>query len=225
MKPRSSIQPKNVLAAMDRREARDADMAAALARLVPAGVLIGHRRIAAGDEHALLEAEATRFATSAPKVRRQSGAARIVARALLTALGEAGAALPRSDSGAPVWPPGIVGSMAHDDEVAVATVVRCTCLRSIGIDVEPAKALPREVVRIVATAAERARYNAAVLESRILFCAKEAVFKALHPLCGLFLDFHDIEIDLDAGSARTRDGHGARISFTEAPRVVALAVI
>ena len=205
--------------------AGDADMDAALGQLVPAGVLIGHRRIAIGDEHAFLQAEATRFARSALKVRRQSGAARIVARRLLGLLGEPGAALPRSNSGAPVWPFGIVGSMAHDDEVAVATVVRSRCLRSLGIDVEPADALPREIVPIVATAAERARYSTAVLESRILFCVKEAVFKALYPLCGLFLDFHDIEIDLDAGSARVRHGHSARISFIEAPRVVALAVI
>jgi 4'-phosphopantetheinyl transferase EntD len=211
--------------AMDKPEAGDADIATALAALVPAGVLIGHRRIAVGDEHALLQAEATPFATCALKVRRQSGAARIVARRLLGVLGEPDAALPRSASGAPVWPFGIVGSIAHDDEVAVATVVRSGYLRSLGIDVEPADALPRELVPIVATAAERARYGTAVLESRILFCAKEAVFKALYPLCGLFLDFHDIEIDLDAGSARVRAAHSANISFTESPRVVALAVI
>lgn len=210
---------------MDDPEASDADIATALARLVPAGVLVGHRRIALGDEHALLQAEATPFTTCALKVRRQSGAARIVARGLLKALGEPIAALPRSASGAPVWPSGIVGSMAHDDEVAVATIARSGHVRSLGIDVEPADALPRELVPIVATATERARYNAAVLERRILFCAKEAVFKASYPLCGLFLDFHDIEIDLDAGSARVGDAHCARISFTEAPRVVALAVV
>jgi 4'-phosphopantetheinyl transferase EntD len=206
-------------------EAGDAAMATALARLVPAGVLIGHRHIAVGDEQALLQAEATPLATSALKVRRQSGAARIVARGLLRALGEPNVALPRSASGAPVWPSGIVGSIAHDDEVAVATVVRSGYLRSLGIDVEPAEALPRELVPIVATATERARYPKAVLESRILFSAKEAVFKAFYPLSGLFLDFHDIEIDLDAGLARVRDGHSASISFAEAPRVVTLAVL
>src|SRR6516165_6054927 len=104
-------------------DARDADIAAALARLVLAGVLIGHRRISVGDERALLQAEATPLATCALKVRRQSGAARIVARRLLRALGEPNAALPRSASGAPVWPLDIAGSIAHDDEVAVATVV------------------------------------------------------------------------------------------------------
>jgi 4'-phosphopantetheinyl transferase EntD len=210
---------------MDKPEAVDADIATALARLVPAGVLIGHRRIAVGDEHALLLAEAAPLATCVLKVRRQSGAARIVARRLLKALGEPDTALPRSASGPPVWPFGIVGSIAHDDEVAVATVVRSGYLRSLGIDVEPAEALPRELVSIVATPTERARYRTAVLESRILFCAKEAVFKALYPLCGVFVGFHDIEINLDAGSARVRDAHSARISFTEAPRVVALAVI
>jgi 4'-phosphopantetheinyl transferase EntD len=203
----------------------DTDLAAALVRLVSAGVLIGHRRIAMGDEHALLQAEAMSFARCAPKVRRRSGGARIVARELLRALGEPSAALPRSASGPPVWPSGIVGSMAHDDEVAVAAVARSGRIRSLGVDIEPADALPRELVAIVATATERARYSAAVLESRILFCVKEAVFKALYPLCGLFLDFHDIEIEFDAGLARVRHGHSARIAFIEAPSVVALAVI
>jgi 4'-phosphopantetheinyl transferase EntD len=210
---------------MDQPESGDADIAAALTPLVPAGVLIGHRRIAMGDEHALLQAEAASFTTCALKVRRQSGAARSVARTLLRALGEPTTALPRSASGAPVWPFGIVGSIAHDHEVAVATVVRSGRLRSLGIDIEPADALPRALVPIVATATERARYGAAVLEGRILFCAKEAVFKALYPLCGSFLDFHDIEIDLDARSALVRGVHSALISFTETPRVVALAVI
>src|SRR5260370_33438600 len=210
---------------MDKDEAGDADIATALAALVPAGVLIGHRRIAVGDEHALLQAEATPFATGAVKARRQSGAARIVARRLLGALGEPDAALRRSASGAPVWPFGIVGSIAHDDEVAVATVVRSGYFRSLGIDVEPADALPRELVPIVATAAERDRYGTAVLESRLLFCVKEAGFKAVYPLFGLFLGLHDVVIELYAGSARVRPAPSASISFTESPRLVALAVI
>src|SRR5260370_1966769 len=116
---------------MDKDEAGDADIATALAALVPAGVLIGHRRIAVGDEHALLQAEATPFATCALKVRRQSGAARIVARRLLGALGEPDAALPRSASGAPVWPFCIVGSIAPHDQPAAPTVFRPRYFRTL----------------------------------------------------------------------------------------------
>src|SRR5438270_2668318 len=97
-----------------------------LARAIEAmsvpGILVDHRPIADGDELALLSAELAAFAGSVLKVRRASGAARIVARTLLSRLGHAPQAIPKSTAGMPVWPEGIVGSMAHDAEVAVAAM-------------------------------------------------------------------------------------------------------
>ena len=207
------------------RNDADATFAAAFAALSPSGVLIGFRRIAEGDEDALLADEAVPLASSVVKLRRQSGAARIVARKLLASLGAPGAALPRSGSGAPAWPPGIIGSLAHDDEMAVAAVMRSGPIRSLGIDIEPAIALPAEIVQMVTTPGERATYGNSILESRLLFCIKEAVFKASHPVSGVFLDFHHIEVSLETRSARVCTGHVARISFMSAPRVVALACL
>ena len=46
------------------------------------GILVEHRIIASGDEFALLAEERDAFTTSVTKVRRASGAARIVARDL-----------------------------------------------------------------------------------------------------------------------------------------------
>jgi len=203
----------------------DAAFAAALGTLASSGVLIGCRRIAEGDQDALLPDEAAPLASSVEKVRRQSGAARIVARELLASVGAPGATLARSGSGAPVWPPGIIGSLAHDDEMAVAAVMRAGPFRSLGIDIEPALPLPAEIVRMVTTPAERARYSKSVLESRVLFCIKEAVFKASHPVSGVFLDFQDVEVSLETRSARACTGDVARISFIDAPRVVALAYL
>ena len=155
-------------------------------------MLIGYRFISAGDENALLPEEGPASLSSVVKVRRQSGTGRILARSLLARLGKSAAALPRGVSGAPVWPEGFVGSLAHDDEVAVAAVARSETMRSIGIDVEPRMPLPPELVDVVSTRRERMRYTHPILESRVLFCVKEAVFKALHPILGAFLDFHDI---------------------------------
>ena len=53
------------------------------------GLLIGHRVISPGDEHALLDEEAASIASPVIAVRRASGAARIVARQLLAQLGYA----------------------------------------------------------------------------------------------------------------------------------------
>jgi 4'-phosphopantetheinyl transferase EntD len=202
---------------------RNPALAAALESLAPSGVLTGHRIIAPGDEGALVDGEACAFKQSASRVRRQSGAARIVARELLLAAGFGARPIPRTSSGPPDWPSGIVGSLAHDDEIAVAAIARADRYAGIGIDVEPALPLPLELVERVATLAERRRYAARVLESRILFAAKEAIYKAQYPRDGAFLDFQDIEVDLELNRGVTRSGRRFAISVTASPRVLALA--
>src|SRR5437868_11413851 len=129
----------------------DTSLQSALERLCFPGIMIAHRLISVDDEHALMPEEAGAFARSVVKVRRASGAARIVARELLARLGHAGHALPKSASGAPAWPAGIVGSLSHDDEVAVAAVAPSRGIAALGIDIEPAEPLPADLVDIVMT--------------------------------------------------------------------------
>lgn len=200
-------------------------LAAALKRIAPSGVRIRHRMITVGDEHALLAAEATAFWTSALKVRRQSGAARIAARELLSNLGYDNALLPRDAAGIPSWPPNLVGSLAHDDDVAVAAIARTTEFAALGIDVEPALDIDPELVPIVTTSSERQRYGAGLLTSRLFFVIKEATYKALYPVDGHFLDFHDVEIDLRSKMCTTSTGKSVHIAFTTEPRVVALSFV
>lgn len=204
---------------------RDPALSQALAALVPLGVRIGHRIIGPGDEDELMATELAGFAGAAEKVLRQSGAARAVARELLGAISMHDAALPRAASRAPIWPSGIVGSMAHDEEVAVAAVTSTRHHAALGIDVEPAIPLPPEVVPLVSTAQERSRYAAEIIESRLLFVIKEAVYKALNPTDGIFLEFHDVEVDLDGRSCRTRHGRQTKITFATMPRMVAVCFI
>jgi 4'-phosphopantetheinyl transferase EntD len=205
------------------RDTLDPALSTALRSIAPPGILIGHRLIRPGDEDGLLAEERITFRRSALQVYRQSGAARIVTRRLLRALGCSGVALPRSASGAPIWPPGVVGSLAHDEEVAVAAIAGSRRFSALGIDVEPAAPLPPELVMLVSTPAERRRYSSAVLESRLLFVMKEAAYKALNPLDGVFLDFQSIEIDLYANRGQTRNGRTVELVFTISPRVVAIA--
>jgi 4'-phosphopantetheinyl transferase EntD len=198
---------------------------AALTDLAPPGVLTGHRRITAGDENELLAGELDGFHRTALVVRRRSGAARIAARLLLTSLGVEAAALPRTPEGPAAWPSDMLGSLAHDEEIAVAAVARAGIYAGIGIDVEPAQPLPPELIDRVATPAERRRYDPAVLATRRLFCAKEAVYKAQYPCDRTFLDFHDIEVDLERNQAVTRAGRVIQVVVTTTPRVLALAFI
>lgn len=195
----------------------------ALRAIAPPGVLARHRLIQQDDDRGLLPEEQRAVWPNTAKGRRHSGAARIVARRLLTASGYACVALPRSSSGAPIWPAGIVGSLAHDEDVAVAAIASRSAFSAIGIDIEPAVPLSPGVSVLVSTPRERRRYGAQLIESPLFFVAKEAIYKALRSQGGPFLEFHDVELDLERRLGVTRDGDVIRLAFTVTPRVIALA--
>ncbi|MBN8956508.1 MAG: 4'-phosphopantetheinyl transferase superfamily protein [Rhizobiales bacterium] len=191
--------------------------------LAPPGVVVGHRVISAGDEAALLPPEVASMRSSLPVRRRASGAARFVARQLLSGLGYPSCAIPTGADGAPQWPEGIVGSLAHDDDVAVAAVALARDVAALGIDVEPAEPLPEEMLDLVVTKQERRQLGNDPLTARTLFAAKEAVYKAAYPGDRIFLEFHDIEVDLIEGRAKTKSDRVFTLRYCAAPRIVVLA--
>jgi 4'-phosphopantetheinyl transferase EntD len=200
-------------------------LAQALAALSPNGIRTGCRLIREGDETHLLPGEARSIPARQPAMRRASGAARWIAHRLLADLGIKNGALPRAPSGAPVWPDGTIGSLAHDDDMAVAAVATVGRILSLGIDVEPALPLPDDIFGIVVTAADRTGAADPRLAGRILFAAKEAVYKAAYPLDREVLGYEDIAVDLDAGRATTKTGRGVSLAYCVAPRVAVLAFV
>lgn len=203
----------------------DPSFQAAIDAIALPGIVIGHRLISAGDEHALLPEEAAAFASSVDSVRRASGAARIVARQLLAPLGYPECPIPRASSGAPVWPAGVIGSLAHDARMAIATVGSSHDVAALGVDVEPAEILPPELLDLVATPEERLKIGADPFRGRLLFAAKEAVYKAIYPLDRAFLDHHDVQIDFAERKAHIRNGRVVDIRLSLAAHLVALAFI
>ena len=71
-------------------------LASAIDAIAVPGVRIGHRVIAEGDERLLLPEEIGAFAASVIKVRRASGAVRLVARELMPLFGCPPRAIPKS---------------------------------------------------------------------------------------------------------------------------------
>jgi 4'-phosphopantetheinyl transferase EntD len=195
-------------------------------RLHPA-IRAGCRAIMPGDEHRLTAAEAAPLARAVAPVRRASAAARLLAKELLAEAGCAGPIeLPRPlRMEGPRWPPDYAGSLAHDAEVAVAAVVRIAQVASLGVDVEPALPLPADLLDVVATPRERTQLGGDLLAARLLFCMKEAVYKTTNPLDGIFLDHHDVEVDLPSRIARTASGRLLRIEAAAAPRLVAITML
>lgn len=197
-----------------------------LAGIADENVRIGCRSIQVGDENALTPAEFKPLAGSVVAVRRASGAARIVAKQLLWEDGcPARVELVRTPSGGPTWPLGYLGSLTHDHEFAVAVISRESRTAGIGIDIEPALPLPVELLALVATDKERAALDNDLVSARLLFCMKEAVFKATHPRDGIFLDHHDVEICFRSGTATTATGHELVVGTSSWPSLVALAIL
>lgn len=193
--------------------------------LVVPGLLIGHRVISEGDELALLYEEVKSFSLPTIERRRASGAARLVARELMNLMGVASLPVPRSKFGAPIWPAGIIGSMAHDNQIAVAAVGSRRDLDAVGIDIEPAAPLPPDILELVATSREQREIIGNKFGARLLFAIKEAVYKATYPLDHEFLDFHDIEVDLANRLATTRSGLTLALHWGVLSHVLVLATI
>ncbi|MEV0246096.1 4'-phosphopantetheinyl transferase Npt [Nocardia sp. NPDC050712] len=153
-------------------------------------------------------AEEHLIAKSVEKRRRDFIGARHCARLALEQLGEPAVAIGKGERGAPVWPKGVVGSLTHTEGYRAAALAHRLRFRSVGIDAEPHEALPEGVLDSVSLPEERewlATASGALHLDRLLFCAKEATYKAWFPLTTRWLGFEDAHItftlDDNAGGA------------------------
>jgi 4'-phosphopantetheinyl transferase EntD len=158
----------------------------------------------------LFPEEEAAIAKSVDKRRREFSTARACARAALARLGLPPAPIVPGDKRAPQWPPGVVGSITHCAGYRACAVARDRDMVTIGVDAEPHDTLPDGVLGAVAADGERAalaalaRARPEVHWDRMLFCAKESVYKAWFPLARRWLGFEDARIDIDpvAGTFR-----------------------
>jgi 4'-phosphopantetheinyl transferase EntD len=172
------------------------DATALLPALLPAGVTVAE---AFGDPEPaapLFPEEAAHVARAVPERRREFATVRACARDALARLGGPRVPLLPGERGAPRWPAGYVGSMTHCRGYRAAAVARAGDVAGVGIDAEPDEPLRDPgVVELIALPAERAmlRHLAAarpgVAWERLLFSAKESVYKTWFPLTGAWLDF------------------------------------
>ncbi|HEX4093696.1 MAG TPA: 4'-phosphopantetheinyl transferase superfamily protein [Trebonia sp.] len=152
---------------------------------------------------ALFPAEEALLARAVPQRRREFATGRHCARSALGALGLAAAPILPGQAGAPQWPPGIVGSITHCAGYRAAAVARASQVLTIGLDAEPAQPLPGAVLPLVALPGERDRLRdlattaPGVCWDRLLFSAKESVYKAWFPVTRRWLGFADADITIN----------------------------
>lgn len=140
------------------------------------------------------------------KRRREFTTARGCARAALARLGMPAAPLLPGPRGAPGWPSGVVGSITHCDGYRACAVARDSDVLTVGLDAEPHEPLPDGVLGAIGLPEERDRVAAlattepGICWDRILFCAKESVYKAWFPLTRRWLGFGEARVDFDPGA-------------------------
>jgi 4'-phosphopantetheinyl transferase EntD len=137
--------------------------------------------------------------------RRDFALGRQCARAAIAALGRAAGPLLSTASRAPSWPDGLVGSITHCAHYCAAAVADADAYWNVGIDAETDAPLPPGVDAMVLDDAERAwiaRAPAGPSWDRLVFSAKETVFKTWHPLTGAWLGFHDAAVTVDAAAGQ-----------------------
>jgi 4'-phosphopantetheinyl transferase EntD len=172
-------------------------------KLLPAGVAYAEAFTDPPDT-ALFPEEQALLARAVDKRRREFATARGCARRALGDLGVAPAPILRGERGEPQWPPGIVGSITHCAGYRAAAVARVGDVVTIGLDAEPNGALPDGVLDVVSLPGERARLRDLAAAApgtswdRLLFCAKETVYKAWFPLTRSWLGFEDADITINA---------------------------
>ena len=135
----------------------------------------------------------------ADRRRNTYSTGRVTARAALAEAGLGAECLLRAEDGSVNWPDGIIGSVTHTDDWAVAAVAvqAMSEAMSIGVDLEKIQPLEAGVLKLVASTSEIAelmdtgkkRWHATAL-----FSFKESIYKCLRPSYGQFFNFHDVEI-------------------------------
>jgi enterobactin synthetase component D / holo-[acyl-carrier protein] synthase len=153
------------------------------------------------------------------KRRREFITARACARAALARLGLPPVPIASGERGEPCWPAGVVGSITHCAGYRACALARMGEIATVGIDAEPHEPLPRGLLADIARAEERPwltemmRSDPDVHWDRLLFSAKEAVYKAWFPLARRWLGFEDAVVTVD----RARGAFHARLLVAGPP--------
>jgi 4'-phosphopantetheinyl transferase EntD len=177
------------------------ELARAAGRLLGPSVSVGYARPSSGDAADLWPAELPFTADMVPRRRNEFASGRAAVRMASMADGSEPFAVPMGVDRAPVWPTGVIGSIAHSPNACLAAISRSKRYAAIGIDIEPDTPLQTDIAAEVLHDGDGLGLESgtAPLEKRhevVVFSAKEAAYKCQFPLTGSVLGFDALSIRL-----------------------------
>jgi len=153
-----------------------------------------------------LNAEEVELETgAAPSRIRELRAGRATARAVMQRLGLEPHPLLADANGAPLWPSGLCGSIAHSAAHIAVIAARLQSLRSIGIDIDDGRDLGIAASDVVVSSESSDLVSSGLAgdlatATRLAFSVKEAIFKCQAPITGFqTLGFLDVVLRATSG--------------------------
>jgi len=142
---------------------------------------------------------------AAPKRRQEFLLGRAAASRALTQIGiDPPPPVGKGQFREPIWPDGVVGSISHSGETAIAAVALQSFSDGIGIDLEIIRE-QRDISQRLCQGPEYAwvheHQDKAAERLTILFSAKESLFKAIFPMYGKYFWYKDVELSWNPDSS------------------------
>ena len=189
---------------MTRAASIAAERLALAAPLVGAGVALAIADPKGDPLQPFPEESACLSSRAVARRRSEFSAGRAAARNAMVKLGIEPRPVLAGDDRAPIWPRGLVGSISHTYNCAMAAVARRGDVESIGIDAEEGTPLEEQLFSAICSVNEQAwlsTQDEPALLAKLVFSAKEAAYKCQYPLSGRLFGFDgmELEIDRDAG--------------------------
>lgn len=155
-------------------------------------------------QESLLVTEERAIASAVEKRKNEFRAGRTCAREALRLLGSTDLHIPMRPDRSPDWPTGFVGSISHTSSIAASVVAKRHQFAGLGLDIEENSPLTADLCEIIMRSDERERLpqkikigSSFIDMAKVIFSIKEAVYKAVFPLTGVFLSFQDVSVRID----------------------------
>lgn len=175
-----------------------------------------------GDPQALYSVEVDAIRRAIPRRQREFAAGRAAAREAMAHIDWPPTAIPSAPDRSPVWPRGLVGSIAHNRIGCVAIAGRQQQVHALGVDLEEDVPIEAALWETICTP-EELNLLSSIPQSEQgrwvtqVFCAKEAFYKWQFSQTSRMLSFCDVHVSFNSNNQEFR-AHTERVGPRHPPR-------